>query len=93
MMRDPLDQFLESFYRDGMLSVGELWFRCFELGGMNSALQIEGFLHGVLRPSSHEYNLMAVAFNEYLMEKGLPSSVPYIEAEVDAQVQTPEMND
>jgi hypothetical protein len=41
----------------------------FALGTLSSRLELEGFLKGTLRPSRHEYNLIAVALNEYLIDR------------------------
>jgi hypothetical protein len=64
---------------DNVLALDDLWLRCFALGTMNTPAQLGGFLRGELRPSRHEYNLVAVAINEYLSDIGAPQSVPYIE--------------
>jgi len=61
------------------LPLGELWIRAFALGSTNTLLQLDGFLHGALRPTAHEFNVMAVAVNEYLAEIGLDESVSYVE--------------
>ena len=64
---------------DSVLGLDDLWLRCFALGTMNTPAQLGGFLRGELRPSRHEYNVVAVAMNEYLSDIGAPQSVPYIE--------------
>jgi hypothetical protein len=46
---------------DLVLSVDELWWRCFALGTMNTALELEAFLRGTAWPTRHEYNVIAVA--------------------------------
>ena len=61
------------------LSLEDLWIRCVALGSTNSLLQLEAFLYGVLRPTPHEFNLMAVAVNEYLTDVGVDQSVSYVE--------------
>jgi hypothetical protein len=63
------------------LSLEDLWLRCFALGTTNTLFQLEAFLHGALRPTPHEFNLMAVAVNEYLADLGVDQLVPYIEDE------------
>jgi hypothetical protein len=50
---------------------------------MNGALELEAFLFGALRPNCHEYNLMAVALNEYFMDAGCCHFIPYIENRLD----------
>ena len=61
------------------LSIEELWRRCFELGGMNSPLQLEAFVYGFARLTPHEHNLIAVAMNEYFAEFDPGQFVPYME--------------
>jgi hypothetical protein len=61
------------------LSLAALWIRCFALGSDNTLLELEGFFYGALRPTPHEYNIMAVAVNEHFAEIGVDRSVPYVE--------------
>jgi hypothetical protein len=72
-------QLVEKYRQYAVLSIEELWLRCFELGGMNTQLQIDAFLHGIIRPTPHEHNLMAVALNQYFMEFDPSRFAPYIE--------------
>jgi hypothetical protein len=72
-------QVVEQYRQYAVLSVEELWLRCFELGGMNTQLQLDAFLHGITRPTPHEHNLMALALNQYFMEFDLSQFAPYIE--------------
>jgi hypothetical protein len=65
------------------LSVGEFWLCCVALGGTNTALELEAFLHGALRPTPHEFNLMALALNEHFREIEVSHFVPYIETVFD----------
>jgi hypothetical protein len=65
--------------RDDVISLADLWLRCFALGSTNTLQELAGFLSGELRPTRHEYNLVAVALNEYFVEIGAAQSVPYIE--------------
>jgi hypothetical protein len=46
------------------LSLGELFLRYFELGGMSSALQLEAFLYHALEPTTHDHDVVAQALNE-----------------------------
>ena len=75
---------LERARRDAGLSHGELWFRYFELGGMSTALQLEAFLCGILEPSVHDHDFIALALNERFVELGGDHPVPYLEDEKDA---------
>ncbi len=69
----------ESCRQHTSLSLKELWICCLALGSTNTLLQLEAFLHGALRPTPHEYNLMAVAVNEHFADVGLDQFVPYVE--------------
>jgi hypothetical protein len=59
------------------LSLGELFLRYFELGGMSSALQLEAFLYNALEPSAHDHDVVAHALNERYVELGGNHPVPY----------------
>jgi len=77
---DSLDQ----ARRDAGLSHGELWLRYFELGGMSTALQVEAFLYGALRPCANDHDVVAHALNERFVELGGNHPVPYSEDLDDA---------
>ena len=47
-------QLVELNRRYADLSVGELWWRYFGLGGMNNASQLNELLHGSVDPTAHE---------------------------------------
>ena len=49
---------LERARQDAMLSIGSLWLRYFELGGMGTALELEAYLCGALVPRPHEYDVL-----------------------------------
>lgn len=59
------------------LSVGELWFRYFTLGGMRTALELDGYLHGALKPETPDRDLIALALNERFSELGGDHPIPY----------------
>ena len=63
------------------LTLDELWFRYFGLGGMSTALELEAFLYGALAPTSHDRNLVATALNERFAELGGDHPVPYSDDE------------
>jgi hypothetical protein len=65
--------------RDKVLSLADLWLRCYALGTTNTPEELAAFLRGEIRPTRHEYNLVAVALNEYLVDIGAGASVPYME--------------
>jgi hypothetical protein len=52
------------------LSVTDLWWRYFALGGTSTELEVEAILYHALVPTSHEYSLLAVALNERSCELG-----------------------
>ena len=76
MTRLPADG-LDRARRGAHLSHAELWMRCFELGGMSSALEVEAYLYGALEPSAHEHDVLAHALNERFAELGGDHPVPY----------------
>ena len=78
MSNDPAIQIhqLDLHRRYAHLSVEDLWWRYFELGGMNTAPQLDALLHGSVEPTAHEYNLMAIALNERFMEFAPSRSIP-----------------
>ena len=75
-MAEPTSDTLDRFRRQADLSRSELWLRYFELGGMSTALQLEAFLYGALRPSSHDHDVIAHALNERFVELGVNFPVP-----------------
>ena len=78
MVDAPLD-LLDLFRIDAALSHGDLWLRYFELGGMSTGLQLEGYLYGALQPTSHDHDIIAHALNERFVELGGNHPVPYAE--------------
>ncbi len=79
-MTEPVGE-LEQARLDVELSHGELWFRYFELGGMSTALEVEAYLYGALRPTHHDRDLVAAALNERFTELGGDHPVPYSDDE------------
>ena len=75
----------ESARRDLGLSMADLWFRYFSLGGMSTALEMEAVLYGALLASSHERDVIAVALNERFNELGGDHPVPYAGDAVDGR--------
>jgi hypothetical protein len=70
---------LEEARRKVGLSVGDLWFRYFTLGGMSTALEVEAVLYGALITDDHNLDLLAVALNERFSELGGDHPIPYSE--------------
>ncbi|MGI8756506.1 MAG: hypothetical protein ACR2MB_11720 [Acidimicrobiales bacterium] len=59
------------------LSVGDLWYRYFALGGMSSALEIDAILHGALLATAPNRDRLAVALNERFAEQGQDQPLAY----------------
>jgi hypothetical protein len=76
-MADARLDVLDLFRIDAALSHGDLWLRYFELGGMSTGLQLEAYLYGALRPTSHDHDIIAHALNERFVELGGNHPVPY----------------
>lgn len=72
-MLDPL----EKARRTLEMSVTDLWWRYFAVGGNGSALEIEAILFGALVPNDPERDLLAVALNERFSELGGDHPIPY----------------
>jgi hypothetical protein len=76
-MADRAIDELDTFRQEAGLSHGELWLRYFELGGMNTGLELEAVLYGILLPSAHERDVIAHAINERFVELGKNHPVAY----------------
>jgi hypothetical protein len=68
---------LETARREVGLSVSQLWWRYFAIGGMSSELEIEAILYNALVPSISDRDLLAVALNERISELGGDHPIPY----------------
>ena len=75
-MGEVLDP-LETARRALEMSVTDLWWRYFAVGGMASELEIEAILFGALEPSDLERDLLAVALNERFSELGRDHPIAY----------------
>jgi hypothetical protein len=84
MSSPPERQFpsIEKYTQDNVLTLEDLWLRCFALGTMNTLVQVEEFLRGEECPTRHEYNLIALALNEWLIDAGVSPIVPYLDDEM-----------
>jgi len=60
------------------LSRDELWLRYAALGGNGSSIELEAFLVGILKPSPHDHDVIALALNERFVELGQDHPVPYL---------------
>lgn len=81
-MTEPVGA-LERARQDLGLSLAELWQRYFELGGMSTALELEGFLERLFEPTVHDHDLIAHALNERFVELGGNHPVAYLEDAVE----------
>jgi hypothetical protein len=68
---------LDAFRQEAGLSHLELWLRYFELGGMSSGFELEAFLYGLLIPTDHDHDVIALAINERVAELGGNHRVVY----------------
>lgn len=75
-MGDAIDP-LEKARRDVGLSVSELWWRYFAIGGMSNELEVEAILYQALVPTESDRDLLAVALNERISELGGDHPIPY----------------
>ena len=69
---------LDAYCQEAGLSLGELWLRYFELGGMSAGFELEAFLQGLEVPSVYDHDVIALAINERLVELGGRAAVPYL---------------
>jgi hypothetical protein len=81
MTADDLSDRLDRARREALLSVGALWLRYFELGGMGTALELEAYLYGALQPSAAEHDVLAQALNERFVQLGGIYTIPYSDDE------------
>lgn len=68
---------LEQARRDTGMSVGDLWFRYFALGGMSTPIELDAILNGALVATVVDRDRLAVALNERFAELGGDHPVPY----------------
>ena len=81
-IRERQAQLLEIYCQYVILSVDEFWVRCFALGGSSSPLEIDAYIHGALRPTRQEFNVIAIALNEYLDDIGVNLFIDHIEEDL-----------
>jgi hypothetical protein len=77
---DTLDP-LEAARRDLRLSVAELWWRYFALGGRATELEMEAMLFNALVSADVDRDVLAVALNERFSELGRDHPMPYSDDE------------
>ena len=77
VIEEALD-ILDIYRQEAGLSLGELWLRYFEIGGMSTAFELEAFLLGVLAPTGYDHDVIAHALNERFWELGANHPVAYM---------------
>jgi hypothetical protein len=73
----PSLEVLDAYRQEAGLSHGELWLRYLELGGIRTRTDVEAIICGVLVPSDHDLDIIALALNERFAELGRDHPVPY----------------
>jgi hypothetical protein len=68
------------YWYESELSLDDLWWHYFELGGMGTKFELDAFVIGVLQPTPHDHDIIALALNERLVELGSTHPVPYSDA-------------
>ena len=79
-MDDTIDP-LEQARRTLGLSVADLWWRYFALGGRGTELEMEAMLFQALVPADIDRDVLAVALNERFSELGADHPIPYSDDE------------
>jgi hypothetical protein len=51
---------------------------------MSTGCDVDGFLYGVLAPSDHDHDVIALALNESFSELGGAAPVPYVTVRTSA---------
>jgi hypothetical protein len=75
-MDDLIDP-LEKARRGLNMSMSDLWWRFFAIGGMSSELELEAILYRALVPTERDRDTLAVALNERFSELGRDHPIPY----------------
>jgi hypothetical protein len=82
-MDDVIDP-LEHARRGLQMSVHDLWWRYFAIGGMSTELEVEAILYRAIVPSDTDRDFLAVALNERFRELGGDHPIPYSDDEPPA---------
>lgn len=70
---DPLEK-----ARCGLaLSVSDLWWRYFAMGGMSTEVEVEAILYRALVPTEGDRDMLSAALNERFSELGGDHPMPY----------------
>jgi hypothetical protein len=68
---------LEEARRNLGMSMADLWWRYFALGGSGTELELEAMLFQALVPAGSDRDVIAVALNERFSELGADHPIPY----------------
>ena len=69
---------LETARRDLGLTISEVWWRYFALGGMRTEWEIDATLNSALTPTDEDRDLLAAALNERYHELGRGHPIPSV---------------
>lgn len=72
-MTEPLEQARQELG----LTISDLWWRYFALGGMSTELEIEAIMYQALVATAADRDVLAVALNERFSEIGGDHPIPY----------------
>ena len=75
--KDRIESFLSSSENLSRRHVHPRLLKMFELGGMNTPVELEALLYGALTATDHNHDLIAHALNERFVELGGNHPVPY----------------
>ena len=75
-MSDPIE-ILDNARQELGLSIEDLWWRYFAIGGMATALELEAIVYRALVPGVADCDLIAVALNDCFTERGGDHPIPY----------------
>jgi hypothetical protein len=75
-MSDPLEV-LDNARKELGLSIEDLWWRYFAIGGMATALELEAIIYRALVPSVADCDFIANALNDRFTELGGDHPIPY----------------
>lgn len=70
---------LDRARRDAGISRAILWVRYFALGGSATTAEFDEQMRGEVEMSRYQYNVVALALNEEVAERGGEPSVPYLD--------------
>ncbi|MET0729516.1 MAG: hypothetical protein ABWZ76_14580 [Acidimicrobiales bacterium] len=78
-MSETIAEILSAGRVDAGLSARDLWFSYCGLGGQATPRALDRFLTGTAIPSAHQYDILAQAINEALVDLDMDTPLPYAE--------------